>query len=41
MLVQTVPAIALAAERFSPAMMVKLVIMGFELKVSSASADLY
>ena len=40
-LVQTVAVIAFAACKFSPAMMVRLVMMGFELKVSSASAVLY
>lgn len=41
MLLQTVAATAFAAWRFSPAIIVKLVIIGFELKVSSASAVLY
>jgi hypothetical protein len=41
MLAQTAPAIDFAAERFSPAIIVKLVIIGFELKVSSARAALY
>ncbi len=38
MLAQTIAAIAFAATRFSPAIIVKLVIIGFELNVSSASA---
>lgn len=38
MLAQTVAAIGFAATRFSPAIIVKLVIIGFELNVSSASA---
>lgn len=41
MLAQTVATIALAADWFSPAIIVKFVIIGFELKVSSASAVLY
>lgn len=41
MLAQMRAAMGLAAWRFSPAMMVRLVMMGLELKVSSPSAVRY